>query len=155
MFPSSSTTSFSDFRDWSPFAIVCMVTIDNAFSQVTQSTMTGHVYLGKLTIEKSDPEIDGDDFENKTVGVDAQLPMSEGIFEYGIEAGALFGWDTDSRHFSASSGSGGGSVSISVDVNFFPGRFFLWEAMSMSKDVILARIASIDLAKRIHPVETP
>ena len=77
MFPSSSTTSFSDFRDWSPFSIVCMVTIDNAFSQVTQSTMTGHVYLGKLTIEKSDPEIDGDDFENKTVGVDAQLPMSE------------------------------------------------------------------------------
>jgi hypothetical protein len=98
-------------------AVVYLIPIDNALSQDTQSPMTGHIFFGRMTIENNDQEIEGDDFEIKTVGVDAQKPMSQGNIQYGIEGGAFFSWDSEVRQFKASSGSGGGSASISVDIS--------------------------------------
>lgn len=98
-------------------AICYLTVVDEAFSQETKMTMNGHFYFGRMTIENNDPEIEGDEYELKIIGVDAQKPLSHGNFQYGLETGVLLSWDSDVRQFNASSGSGGGSVSVSVDVS--------------------------------------
>lgn len=111
------------------FTIVCCVLISfliagEVLAQEEGLPWTGHVFYGRMNIQNDGPDVGGGDYNVTIFGADAQKPLDQGAFQYGLETGALFSLDSDVRRFSASSGSGGGSVSVSVDVNAFMVDYF-------------------------------
>jgi len=85
----------------------------------------GHAFLGQMIIPETASELEDDTQEITIFGAEAQRPYASGIFELGIEAGAIFSWDSSLRYFKASSGEGGGTVAIGVTVDSFMMDYFL------------------------------
>jgi len=111
------------------FTTVCCVLISflfagEALAQEGDLPWTGHVFYGRMNMQNDDPDVGGGDYNIAIFGADAQKPLGQDGFQYGVETGVLFSLDSDVRRFSASSGSSGGSVSVSVDVNAFMVDYF-------------------------------
>ena len=111
------------------FATVCYMLIaffiaGEALAQEEELSWTGHVFYGQMNMQNDDPNVGGGDYDITIFGADAQKPLDQGAFQYGLETGILFSLDSDVRRYSASSGSGGGSVSVSVDINAFMVDYF-------------------------------
>jgi len=103
---------------------ICLVPVGNVLSKEAIEPVTGHDFYGKMIISNNNSDIEGNDFDIKIFGVDAQGPFGGGPLKYGIETGAVFSIDSDVRHFRASSGSSGGTAAVAVDVDAFMMDYF-------------------------------
>ena len=103
---------------------ICLVPVGKVLSKEAIEPVTGHVFYGKMIISNNNSDIEGNDFDIKIFGVDAQGPFGGGPLKYGIETGAVFSIDSNVRRFRASSGNSGGTVAVSVDVDSFMMDYF-------------------------------
>jgi len=103
---------------------MCLVPVGKVLSQEAIEPVTGHAFYGKMIIQNNNSDIEGNDFDIKIFGVDAQGPFGGGLLKYGIETGAVFSIDSNVRRFHASSGSSGGTAAVSVDVDSFMMDYF-------------------------------
>jgi len=75
--------------------------------------------VGKMVISNDDPRVSGGDYDITLFGVAVQQPYGGNLFKYGIETGALFNWQSESRAYAASGGGSGGTLAIAVDIQAF------------------------------------
>lgn len=104
--------------------VMCLVPVCKVLSEEAIEPVTGHVFYGKMIIPNNNSNIEGNDFDIKIFGVDAQGPFGGGALKYGIETGAFFSVESDVQHFRASSGSDGGKAAVAVDVDSFMMDYF-------------------------------
>jgi len=108
--------------------IVCtgilLLSAGTVLSDEASQKTYGHAFLGKMIIPETASELEDDTQEITIFGAEAQRPYTSGIFEAGIEAGAIYSWDSTLRYFKASSGEGGGTVAIGVTVDSFMMDYF-------------------------------
>jgi len=103
---------------------LCLLSVDNAFSQEVNEPLKGHAFYGNMIISNNDPDLEGGDYDFSIFGADVQKPIGGRTFRYGIETGAVFSLDSAVRRLSASSGSEGGKVFVSVNINSFMIDYF-------------------------------
>jgi len=80
--------------------------------------------VGKMVISNDDPQVSGGDYDITLFGVAAQKPFGGNLFKYGVEIGALFNWQSETRAYAASGGVCGGALAISVDIQSFIFDYF-------------------------------
>ena len=85
----------------------------------------GHAVLGQMIISETASELEEDTQSMTIFGAEAQRSYTNGIFELGMETGAVFSWDSSLRYFKASSGANGGTVAVAVTVDSFMMDYFL------------------------------
>jgi len=103
--------------------IILLAAVPGFSDEASQKTY-GHAFLGKMIIPETASELEEDTQEITIFGAEAQRPYTSGMFELGMETGAVFSWDSSLRYFKASSGQGGGTVAISVTVDSFMMDYF-------------------------------
>ena len=85
----------------------------------------GHALLGQMNISETASELEEDTQSMTIFGAEAQRSYTSGMFELGMETGAIFSWDSSLRYFKASSGGDGGTVAVAVTVDSFMMDYFL------------------------------
>lgn len=96
----------------------------DSYAEEIDYPMVLQVMVGKMVISNDDPRVSGGDYDITLFGVAAQQPFGGSLFKYGIETGALFNWQSETRAYAASGGGGGGTLAIALDIQSFLFDYF-------------------------------
>jgi hypothetical protein len=105
-------------------ASLILLSAGRTLSEEADEKTYGHAFLGKMTLPDTASELEEDTQEITIFGAEAQRSYTGGIFQLGMETGAVLSWDSSVRYFKASSGEQGGTAAISVAIESFMIDYF-------------------------------